>query len=137
METIYGEKSQAERLDLLKANCRTAEKQQVKVFFSEDDLAEMKSRLSEHSIERDKHEDELKEISTCIRAKIKSETKDIKGLLVYLKNKYEYQEQEVFEFDDQEQGLMLTYNSAGELINSRKLRPNERQTRMINISKQA
>lgn len=134
MKTIYDGKTQNEKLELLKANCRTSEKQEVKVFFSEDDLAEMKSMLSESSIEREKLEDELKDLTKGLRGKIKSETKTIKGLLVYLKNKYEHQEQEVFEFDDQEQGLMLTYDSTGELINSRKLRPNEKQTTIFNIN---
>lgn len=133
MKTIYDGKPQNEKLDLLKANCKSAEKQQVKVFFSEDDLAEMKSRLSESSIERNALEDELSDIGKGLRGKIKSETKTIKGLLIYLKNKFEYQEQDVFEFDDQENGMMLTYNNQGELINSRKLRPNERQTSIIDF----
>jgi hypothetical protein len=130
---IYFGKTPNEKLDLLKANCKTAEKQQVKVFFSEDDLAEMKSRLSESSIERNNLEDELSDIGKGLRGKIKSETKTIKNLLLYLKNKYEYQEQEVFDFDDQESGMMLTYNCQGDLINSRKLRPNERQTSIIDF----
>ncbi len=133
MKTIYEGKPHNEKLDLLKANCKSMEKQNVKVFFSEDDLAEMKSRLSEASIERNALEDELSDIGKGLRGKIKSETKTIKGLLIHLKNKFEYQEQEVFEFDDQENGMMLTYDSTGELINSRKLRPNERQTSIINF----
>jgi hypothetical protein len=132
----YEGKTQAEKIELLKANCRETEKQNVQIFFSEDDLAEMKSRLSEFSIERDANEDELRDITKGVRTKIKTHTKNIKGLLVHLKNKFEYQMQDVFHFDDQENGVMLTYNCDGELINSRKLRPNERQTRIINLDEQ-
>lgn len=134
MQTIYDGKPQNEKLDLLRANCRGTEKMRVKVFFSEDDLAEMKSRLSDSSIERDVMEDELKDLSKGIRRRIKAETQKIKNLLVFLKDKFEYQEQEVFEFDNQEEGVMLTYDFQGELIGSRKLRPNERQTSIINFN---
>lgn len=133
MEQIYGGKTPNEKLELLKANCRSQETENVKIFFSQDDLDEMKSRLSESSIERNALEDELSDIGKGLRGKIKSETKTIKGLLTHLKNKFEYQMQEVFDFDDQENGLMLTYNNQGELINSRRLRPNERQTSIINF----
>src|SRR3990170_1646611 len=95
LSEIYFGKTQNEKLELLRANCRTTEKAQVKVFFSEDDLAEMKSRLSESSIERNVLEEELSDIGKGLRGKIKSETKTIKGLLTYLKNKFEYQTQDI------------------------------------------
>ena len=132
-ETLYAGLPLAEKIELLKANCKTTEKQQIKMFFSEDDLSEMKSRLSELSIERNADEEELKELSKGLRDKIKESSGRIKGLLTYLKDKFELQLQDVYEFDDQEEGVMCTYNQDGELINTRKLRPNERQTRIINL----
>lgn len=135
-QTKYDGKTKAEKIDLLRANCRQAEVTQVQFFFSEDDLAEMKSRLSELSIEREANEDELREITKGVRAKIKENTAHIKGLLTYLKNKFEYRQEEVYHFDDQENGVMLTYNGDGELIATRKLRPQERQTRIINMDDQ-
>lgn len=134
---IFEGKSNEERLQLLADNCKSKEVQLVKIYFSEDDLAEMKSRLSERSIEKDALEDELKELSKDLRSKIKIESVGIKGLLTHLKNKFEEQSQEVFNFDDQENGVMLTYNNQGELIGSRKLRPNERQTSILNLHKTA
>ena len=134
MERIYENKTQNERLELLNANCLKKEEQSIKVFYSEDDLIEMKSRLSENSIERNELENELKELSSSLRLSIKTKTKKIKDLLLGLKNKYEYQMQTIFEFDDQENKVMLTYNASGELINSRPLRPNERQTSIINLN---
>ena len=133
MQTIYEGKDPKEKLEMLRANCDSVEKANVKVYFSEDDKYEMKSRLSESSIERDTLEDELKEMSAGIRRKIKTETGKIKGLLRFLKDGYEEQNQEVFNFADQENGLMLTYSSQGDLINSRKLRPAERQTSIVNF----
>jgi len=133
-ETIYDGKTPMEKIELLRANCRSSEFTQIKIYFSQDDLDEMKSNLSELCIEKDGNEDELKELSKGLRDKIKEQSGRIKALLKLLKDKYEYQTQEVFDFDDQENGLMLTYNYNGELINSRKLRPQERQTKMFNIN---
>jgi len=128
---IYDKETQNKKLELLEANCKSKEQQMVQVDFSEDDLSEMKSRLSEIAIEKDELEVELKELSKGLRDKIKEKNGKLKGLLVHLRNKYDLQMQTVYEFDNQEDGLMLTYNAQGELINSRKLRPAERQTRII------
>jgi len=94
-ETIYEGRTQSEKIELLRANCNHSELQQVKIFFSEDDLNEMKSRLSEHCITKSGYEDELKDIG---------------------------------------KEFMLTYNIHGELINSRKLRPQERQVKIFNMN---
>lgn len=136
-ETMYEGRPQNEKLDLLRANCKSSEFQDVKIYFSEEDLAEMRTRLSEVSIERDALEDELRELSKGIREKIKISTNTFKILLVHLKNKFEYQSQEVFNFDDQENGLMLTYNNQGELIFNRKLSPHEKQTRIVNLNQKS
>jgi hypothetical protein len=133
-ETIYEGRTQSEKIELLKANCLHSEFQQVKIFFSEDDLNEMKSRLSEHCISKSGYEDELKDVGKDLRNKIKEQNETIRMLLQFLKDKFEYQTQEVFDFDDQENGMMLTYNVQGELISSRKLRPQERQTKIFNLN---
>jgi hypothetical protein len=133
-EQLYEGRTPSEKLQLLTDNCASKEQQLVKVYFSEDDLAEMKSRLSEHAIQEDDLKDELKELSAGLRARIKEQSATIKGLLRYIKDKYEEQLQDVFHFDDQENGLMLTYNCEGALINSRRLRPNERQTSIRNLN---
>ena len=137
METIFQDKTPSERLQLLRENAATVEKQSVKVMFTEDELAEMKHNLSDISILENELKEELKEVSSDLKAKIKSEREQIKGLLTYLKNKYILQTQEVYLMDDQDAGLMNTYNAEGMLIESRKLRPSERQTRIKSLNKTA
>ena len=90
----------SEKLELLRANCIASEFTQIKISFTEEDLDEMKSRLSEVCIEKDGLEDELKDLSKDLRTKIKTQVETIKVLLKLLKDKYEYQTQEVFHFDD-------------------------------------
>jgi hypothetical protein len=137
METKYQDRTPEERLEMLKANCYHSELQNVKVYFTEEEMADMKSALSEESITRNGLEEELSEIGKELRNQIKQRTQKIKELLKFLKNGFEEQKQEVFEFDDQETGLMLTYNNDGELINSRKLLPSERQTKITSMTKTA
>jgi hypothetical protein len=133
-ELLYDGKTRAEKIELLKANCLQKEDSRLKFFFSEDDIDEMKSRLAEESIEREQNEDELRQISKATRTKIKENTRRIKELLVFLKDKFEYRTEEIYHFDDQQEGLMLTYNGDGELIATRKLRPSEKQTRIFDIN---
>lgn len=137
MQTIYQDVKQAERLEMLKANCRASDTQFVKVYFSDNDLEEMRANLSELAIIKNDQEEELKELSRDLKKSIKTQNEKIKSILRFLKDKYDLQEQEVYEFDDQENKLMLTYNAEGVLINSRPLRPAERQTTLLNINKTA
>jgi len=137
METIFQDKTPSERLQLLRENAASVENQSVKVMFSEEELADMKHNLSDVSIKENELKEELKEISKDLKGKIKSEREMIKGLLTYLKNKYIMQTQEVYLMDDQDAGLMLTYNAEGMLIESRKLRPSEKQTRIKTLNKTA
>jgi hypothetical protein len=129
-QQLFPEKSHAERLEIMRETCRSAEYMQVKIQFTQEDLDEMKSRLSEICIEKDAIEDALREQSKEYRLKIKELVKIVKVLLENLKNKYEYQNQQVFLYDDQEEGLMHTYNVNGELIATRNLTPSEKQTRI-------
>ena len=126
MTKIYEGLSHNERLDKLKSECRSTDKKMIQVHFNQDDLAEMKSRLSEHLIKKDEITDEMKEQASAFKKLIKAEAKAIKGLLSYIRDGFEYQEQEVYEFDDQENGVMKTYNCEGEQISERPLLPKER-----------
>lgn len=130
---IYAEQSQQKRLQMMQDNCTSKEVQPVKIWFSEDDLAEMKSQLSDISIDKNDLEDELKEMSSGLKVQIKEKMKSLRKLLFLLKCKYEMKNEEVYLFEDQENKTMLTYNHLGELIDSRKLRPSE-QTSIINLN---
>lgn len=134
MELNIQDKTPEQKIQFLRDNAMQVEKQNVKVMFSEEELSEMKSNLSEISIEENELKEELKDISKDLKDKIKSKRENIKGLLKYLKDKYILQNQEVYLIDDQENGLMLTYNQEGMIIESRKLRANERQTRIKNLN---
>lgn len=133
MDTLFQDKTPSERLQLLRENAASVENQFVKVMFTDEEMTEMKHNLSEFSIEENGLKDELKDISKDLKDKIKSKRTSITGLLRYLKDKFVMQAQEVYLIDDQDAGLMRTYNAEGVCIESRKLRPSEKQTRIKNL----
>jgi len=137
MELNIQDKTPEEKIQFLRDNAMQIEKQNVKMMFSEEELSEMKSNLSDISIEENELKDELKEISKDLKDKIKFKRENIKGLLKYLKDKHKLENQEVYLIDDQENGLMITYNQDGDVVESRKLRQSERQTRIKSLNKTA
>ena len=136
-QQIYADVSHNERLDMLKANCRETEVRKITVQFTPDDLMDIKDRLSDHSVELEIKQEQLKDISSQLKGEIKKVNEQRRHLVKLVKNKCEERDEQVFDFDDQENGLMLTYNSVGDLISSRKLRPAEKQTSIITMSKTA
>lgn len=62
-----------------------------------------------------------------------------KELLMALETMHQEVDGVLYHIDDQEDGVMNTYNELGEFISSRRLRPDERQASIFNlqISKEA
>lgn len=137
MEQLFQDQTPEQRVQSLRDNAFAIEKSNVKALFSDDEIAEMKTNLSEVSIAENELKEELKEISKDLKDRIKTKRESIKGLLQYLKDKYKIENQEVYLMDDQDSGLMNTYNINGFLIESRKLRQSEKQTRIKNLNKTA
>jgi hypothetical protein len=126
--------SHNDRLDALRDNADSVEQKDVDVPFEQEEIAEMKHNLSEFTIEKLKKEDELREISKGIRQDIKTQSENIKQISRFLVDGFRVVNQEVYNIADHENGMMLTYNGEADLISSRKLRPEERQARLININ---
>ncbi len=130
-------KSPEEIVQMLKDNAVRTEEQMVKRFFTEEELSDMRIELTEASIERHDQQEKLKEVSKDAKDSIKGLTATVNTNLKHLKNKYVSQMEEVYLLDDQENGVMYTYSATGDIIESRKLLPKEKQTRIININKTA
>lgn len=116
-----------DRPQLLSDNCNAHEPQLIQIFFTDEELEEMKTDFADLSIESQAVEDELRELSKGLRAKIKQLSVQRRELIHLLKNKYREETQTVYLFSDHENNQMLTYNREGELISRRSLRPSERQ----------
>jgi len=126
--------SDIERATALKENAVSAYTKNVVRDFTEEDLDEMKSRLSEVDIELNDTEIEKKELTQEINGRIKIFKTRRSELLRDLKNKYFESNETVYDIDNQEDGVMETYDHAGNLIGTRKLSPKERQTTIKNLN---
>lgn len=118
------------RAQMLADNAYAKENRTYQKDFSQEEIEEFKSRLAESMIELNSLSDDLKEVKKEYAQKMDPIKNRLQGLLEYIKFGSRQVTEEVFLFDHQEEGLMALYNVEGELVHSRKLLPNERQTKM-------
>lgn len=124
---LFQDQPAQDRPQLLSDNCTAHEPQLIQIFFSDEELEEMKTDFADLSIESQAVEDQLRKLSKELRAKIKQLSVKKRELIHLLKNKYREETQTVYLFADHDANQMLTYNREGELIARRSLRPSERQ----------
>lgn len=120
-----------QRAKALKDNAYRTEVQTLKRPFSEQELAGFKDDLSREMIALNELEIQLKEVKDSFKAKMKPYVVAKRDLLKQLKTKYQESEETVYLLDDQQSGIMNIYDAEGKFYQSRKLFPNERQTKLI------
>lgn len=125
-----------ERITALTENADAKYNKSVVRYFTEEELSEKKTTLSEVSINLNDIEIEKKEATQEINARLKIEKSKRTLLLKDLKNKYFESDETVFDIADQENGMMLTFDYNGILVGSRRLTPKEKQTKLITLQKQ-
>jgi hypothetical protein len=123
-----------ERLTALRENAVKSYQKNVIRDFTEEELSDIKTTLSEQAITLNDAEIEKKELTADLTAKIKLKKAEIKTTLRDLKNKYYENEEAVFDIDDQEAGLMYTFDNQGNILSQRRLTPAERQTTIKNLT---
>lgn len=119
-----------EREQMLEANCLRPEEMELKKFFEADEIVEMRKQFFDNATAMRKATEELnkaKEIWKTLCTPLES---DNKYLMASIRTGFVEVKQQVYLFDDQENGFMMVYDSKGGLITSRRLEPHERQTRI-------
>jgi hypothetical protein len=136
-EAYFKSLTMPERVTALRENAVTHYKKNVIRDFSEEEIADIKTTLSEQAIRLNDLKIEKKELTSVISGKIKITESEMKGTLKDLKNKYYENEETVYDIDDQETGEMYTFDNQGNLLSTRKLTPKERQTTIRNLNASA
>jgi predicted RNase H-like nuclease (RuvC/YqgF family) len=114
------------RLDLIRDNCdEVIPKYSYMRKFTDEEIDEYKSNLSDDSVEIDTLKDELEDIKKDYKAKMKPKEKRLKFLLKCLREKAISATEECYAMKNETHYCI--YNSQGELIFSRLLRPAEKQ----------
>lgn len=128
------EKDLSLREAMLEANCYRPEEAPVKKFYSEEEMTDMRKEFAANASEIDKLETELEQKRNEINAKKKPFENINESLLKSIDMGFSETIQQVYLFDDQENGMMHTYDRTGELLSSRKLEPKERQTNVVSMA---
>jgi hypothetical protein len=119
-----------ERLSALRSNAYSTKTEVVTRYYSDDELIDMKSRLSEVSIAHHDLQEQKKAENEKINAQIKLAAGEIKTILTDLKKKQYENTEEVFEIEGNEDGVMEIYDRDANLLYTRKMRPDERQVKI-------
>lgn len=130
-KTLFDNLSGPARIEMLEDNCYGMEKEfSYSKDFTQEELEVKKTDLVNMSIKRQKLEEEKAKIMAEYKEKLKPINQDLKETLEHLKHKRRVITEKVYLFDYQDEGYMGIYNEKGELIQSRPLLPDERQTVM-------
>lgn len=118
------------RAQALKDNAYKSEEMTINRPYTPEQLTQFKDELSSQMIALNEHEVALDKIKKEYKAKMKPYELEKKKLLKSLKLKHEESFEEVYLMDDQEKGTVFIYDVTGKFLQSRKLYPDERQTKM-------
>ncbi len=116
--------------DELRANAAKTEEEYVRRDFTEDEMISFKDDIAKLSIHTYEKEGELKEISRELKNEIKGLKSEIRTHLGNVKAGYRENFETVFLIEDFTKGVMEYWTCDGDLIRSRKLRPEENQLRI-------
>jgi hypothetical protein len=131
------ELSAEERLNVLRNNADKIETTTYEKELTQEELDAKREEFVDNSISVSKLEDELSEkkkeyknkiepiklINRSLQQEVKTKKKEVKGQLFHMANHAD--------------SMMETYDETGELVSSRRLRPDERQVRMQVVDRPA
>lgn len=133
---IFSDTPLEQRYELLKNNAYSIQREEVKRDFDPIEMEHKRLEFVDNSVSILNAELEIKRLTTPLKNLVKETTKRNKQLVKDLKEKCDTALEEVFYFDDQANNLMRAYDSAGNFLYSRKLKPSEKQTTVHSINKQ-
>jgi len=123
------------RVQFLDANCTEVENIGFTREFTQEEMEAMKDNLADVSIELNDLQIEKKELVKEINLKMKPKDQQRKNLLESIRKRSEYVNEDCFKFVDHEANVVGYYNSEGSLVSTRRIKPEERQTKMFKLPK--
>lgn len=126
-----------ERINVLRNNADKIEQTTYEKELTEEELIAKREQFVDNSIAVSKLEDELSEKKKEFKSKIDPLKLINRSLQYEVKTKKSEVKGTLFHMANHDSGYMETYDEAGELVSSRRLRPDEKQIRMTVISQRA
>jgi hypothetical protein len=124
-----------QRQEFIKNHADVVEEGQYFKAFSQEELSATQSEFSLKSIQVLNKEDELKSISDQFKAEIKLLKTEQRELLNNIQFNGQNIEGKQYGFANQENGTLDYYDEFGGFIRSRRLRPDERQKTIFQITR--
>jgi len=125
---------QKEVVDNLEGICYMKKEGGYTKILTQDELAERKSRLAEVAIALARIEEKKKEYMDEIKEMLTEPKADYSELLTTIKHKTERCDGMLYMIDEQEIGMMYSFDNNGVCVDARPLLPNEKQTKLRTIN---
>lgn len=119
-----------ERINILRNNADKVEQTDYEKELTEEELIAKREEFVDNSIDVSKLEDELAEKKKEYKNKIEPIKLVNRSLQKEIKTKKRWVKGQLFYMADHVNGMMETWDESGELVSSRRLRPDEKQVRM-------
>lgn len=119
-----------ERINILRNNADKIEQTDYEKELTEEELIAKREEFVDNSIDVSKLEDELAEKKKEYKNKIEPIKLINRSLQKEIKTKKRWVKGQLFYMADHVNGMMETWDESGELVSSRRLRPDEKQVRM-------
>lgn len=124
------------RKDTLNGLAYSVQEEGYTKVLKDSDITDKREELSDVCIEINEIEEEKKEVTAAFALQLK-EPKLIRGtLLQAIKHKSEFRKGILYYVDDQESGFMYVFDEDAECVESRPLRPTERQAKIRTINQE-
>lgn len=124
-----------ERLRLLHQNCDSKDTTSYTRHLSQEELDFKRELHVDNCIQLNTHEEDLKKIKAEFKKLMEPLQEQNKVLLRQVKTRQEELKGTIFNFADHVDGMMYTYDESGDLVGSRRLKPEEKQKKLFPISK--
>lgn len=137
MKQFMPEMPEKDRLLLLQQNADKVEETTYQKPLTEEELNERREILTDNSIKLSDLEEEKKEATKVFKDRIDPLKADNKQLLSELRTRQAKVTGLIYHLANHDDGMMETYDGKGELISSRRLRPDEKQSNIFSLAKTA
>lgn len=127
-EIMFADLPKQQRAEQLELIAKKTNFEVVKRPYSEDEKLQLKDSVVDESTTIMDQTKEFKEIKKEFDTAIKKSKESVSDALTRIKKGFSENEEKVYYIDDQEAGIMNVVDANGEILYTRKLFPDERQT---------
>lgn len=137
MKQFMPELTAKERLMIMQENAAKVQQTTYQKALTADELAARREDLADNCIKLNSLEDDLKVVKDDFKIKMDPLKTTNKTLLTEIKTKQTSIDGTLFHLANHEDSMMETYDNEGYLIESRRLRPEEKQGNIFSLTKAA